>query len=245
MGDPSGEEIALTGGRITRGLVRIGDRVNRPTTAASPFVADLLRLFERQAFRGAPRYLGQSDGMDILTFIPGDVPERFQVWSDEQVAAAGALLRSMHDATRGSALAGSSPVVCHHDTAPNNAVFVNGLPVAWIDFDGAAPGSPLEDLGYAAWTWCIASKHAARLGRQAEQVRALADAYGLEGPERGALVDAIVEQQARNARFWAEVMASGQAAPAEPHVLASRIDWSRRELHFTVEHRRTFEERLK
>ncbi len=90
--------------------------------------------------------------MDILSYLPGEVPARFQVWKNEQVATAGALLRAMHDATRGSELAGRSPVVCHHDVGPNNAVFVDGIPVAWIDFDTAAPGSPLEDVGYAAWT---------------------------------------------------------------------------------------------
>ncbi|WP_258564624.1 phosphotransferase, partial [Streptomyces himalayensis] len=26
------------------------------------------------------------------------------------------------------------------------------VPVAFIDFDTAAPGDPLEDLGYMAWT---------------------------------------------------------------------------------------------
>lgn len=56
----------------------------------------------------------------------------------------------MHDATRGSRLAGHSPTVCHHDPGPNNVVFRNGLPVAWIDFDTAAPGDPLEDVAYVA-----------------------------------------------------------------------------------------------
>ncbi|MEU4587783.1 phosphotransferase [Kitasatospora aureofaciens] len=83
--------------------------------------------------------------------MPGDVPARFRTWSNEQVAAAGALLRALHDATRGSALAGRHPVVCHHDPGPNNVTFRNGMPTAFIDFDTAAPGSALEDLGYMAW----------------------------------------------------------------------------------------------
>jgi aminoglycoside phosphotransferase (APT) family kinase protein len=90
----------------------------------------------------------------------------------------------MHDATRGGSLAGRSPVVCHHDAGPNNAVFQDGVPVAWIDFDTAAPGDPLEDVGYAAWTWCIASKQTAPVTRQADQVRILADVYGLTVADR-------------------------------------------------------------
>ncbi|OLO26093.1 aminoglycoside phosphotransferase [Streptomyces sp. MNU77] len=226
---------------MTEGVVRVDDSVRRPVTESSAFVADLLKIFELKAFKGAPRYLGQADGMDIFSFLPGEVPARFQVWEDGQVSAAGVLLRAMHDATRGSKLAGRSPVVCHHDAGPNNAVFVDGVPTAWIDFDTAAPGSPLEDLGYAAWTWCIASKCTVPVERQAEQVKILTDAYGLQGPERGAVVDAILEQQARNARFWTELMASPETSPAEAEVLASRIVWSRAELAFTAANRPVFE----
>ncbi|MDX3025799.1 phosphotransferase family protein [Streptomyces acidiscabies] len=244
MADAPSGAITLSGGRMTDGVVRVDDSVRRPVTDSSEFVAALLKVFEQRGFDGAPKYLGQADGMDIFSFLPGEVPARFQVWEDEQVAAAGALLRAMHDATRGSELAGRSPVVCHHDVGPNNAVFVDGLPTAWIDFDTAAPGSPLEDLGYASWTWCIASKCTVPVERQAEQVKILADAYGLQGPERGAVVDAILERQARNARFWAELMASPETAPAAPDVLASRIEWSRREFTFTAENRSVFEAAL-
>ncbi|MFB7673170.1 phosphotransferase family protein [Kitasatospora purpeofusca] len=244
MTEVPGDAIKLPGGRMTDGVVRVNDSVRRPASDSSEFVAALLQAFEQCEFDGAPKYLGQVDGMDILSFLPGEVPERFQVWEDNQVAAAGALLRAMHDATRGSELAGRFPVVCHHDVGPNNAVFVDGLPSAWIDFDFAAPGSPLEDFGYAAWTWCIASKCAVPVERQAEQVKILADAYGLQGPERGAVIDAILEQQARNARFWAELMASPDTAPAGPDVLASRIEWSRRELAFTAANRSVFENAL-
>ncbi|MGW0537458.1 phosphotransferase family protein [Streptomyces sp. NPDC003032] len=229
---------------MTDGIVRVDNSVRRPASVSSEFIAALLKFFEQREFNGAPRYLGQADGMDILSFLPGEVPTRFQVWRDDQVAAAGALLRAMHDATRGSELAGRSPVVCHHDVGPNNAVFVDGLPAAWIDFDTAAPGSPLEDLGYAAWTWCIASKCTVPVERQAEQVKILADAYGLQEPERGAMVDAILERQARNVRFWAELMAAPETAPAAPDVLASRIGWSRREFAFTAENRSVFEDAL-
>jgi aminoglycoside phosphotransferase (APT) family kinase protein len=37
---------------------------------------------------------------------------------------------------------------CHHDPGPNNTVFRDGRPVALIDFDFAAVGDPLEDVGY-------------------------------------------------------------------------------------------------
>ncbi|MEV8101727.1 phosphotransferase [Streptomyces sp. NPDC088135] len=147
------EAVPLQGGRITSGVVRIGDTVRRPASTASPFVASLLDLFGNRGFAGAPRYLGPDQiGRDTFTYVPGWVPARFQVWEDKQVAAAGALARAMHEATRNSDLAGQHQVVCHHDLGPNNAVFQDKMPVAFIDFDMAAPGSPLEDVGYMSWT---------------------------------------------------------------------------------------------
>jgi aminoglycoside phosphotransferase (APT) family kinase protein len=219
-------------GRITPGVVRIGNTVRRPASAGTPA---LLRLLESRGFAGAPRYLGQDDeGRDILTYLEGSVGP-FQRWDDEQVAAFGVLLRAFHDATR----TGAHEVICHHDPGPNNTIFRNNVPVALIDFDTAEPGSPLEDLGYAAWTWCVASKHNDPT-RQAAQIRVLADAYGATQPQRAALVDAILERQSRNVRFWTETPAA--VTPAQR---ADRIAWSRREHDFTTTHRPTFESHLR
>ncbi|MFF4402284.1 aminoglycoside phosphotransferase family protein [Streptomyces sp. NPDC001480] len=233
MADTSSGGTTLSGGRITEGVVQVGDTVRRPVNSSSEFVASLLRLLEERHFDGVPRYLGQIDRMDVFSYIAGDVPSRFQTWSDEQVATAGVLLRSLHDATRGSALAGRCPVVCHHDAGPNNVVFRDGTPVAFIDFDTAAPGSPLEDFGYMAWTWCISSKQRLPVESQAAQVRVLADAYGLDRIQRSVVVDCILERQSRNARFWAEMLVSSERAPATHEVIGTRIAWSQREHAFT------------
>ncbi len=223
----------LSGGRITPGVVRIDDTVRRPAAAGTP---DLLRLLEARDFAGAPRYLGQDDeGRDILSYLDGWVPNRFQRWQNDQLAAFGVLLRAFHDATRTA----PDRVICHHDPGPNNTIFRDNLPVALIDFDTAEPGNPLEDLGYAAWTWCIASKHNDPT-RQATQVRLLSDAYGLTQLQRCALVDAILERQSRNARFWTET-----TAQVTPEQRADRITWSRHEHTFTTTNRPTFESHLR
>ncbi|MGI3228755.1 phosphotransferase family protein [Streptomyces sp. GTA36] len=198
------KEVALTGGRLTPGVVKVGDTVRRPASCSSPFVAELLCHLDGQGFTGAPRYLGSDAvGRDVFSYLPGWIPARFQRWSDDQVDAAGRLLRALHEATSGSRLSGRYPVVCHHDPGPNNAVFSGGMPVAFIDFAMAAPGHQLEDLGYTAWTWCVSSKPGAPSPTvQAAQVRVLADAYGLNAASRSQLPDALLERQARNARWW-------------------------------------------
>ncbi|MGP3915125.1 aminoglycoside phosphotransferase family protein [Nonomuraea sp. 10N515B] len=232
-------EVPLTGGRITSGVVRVADTVRRPATDSSAFVAQLLTHLQQCRFPGAPRYLGRdAANRDILSYLPGWVPAKFRRWSDTQVASAGVLLRSLHDATRSSGLNGMHPVVCHHDPGPNNTVFRAGLPVAFIDFDTAAPGDPLEDIGYMAWTWCISSKSTAPpAAAQAAQVRVLVDAYGLTGARRAAVVDAILDRQSCNIRWWAERLTDSGHGPASPEEI---IAWSKREHAYTNANRPDF-----
>ncbi|TDD02312.1 aminoglycoside phosphotransferase family protein [Nonomuraea deserti] len=232
-------EVPLTGGRITPGVVRVADTVRRPATGSSAFVTRLLTHLQRCQFSGAPRYLGRDTaGRDVLSYLPGWVPATFRRWSDTQVAAAGVLLRSLHDATRSSGLTGEHPVVCHHDPGPNNTVFRAGLPVAFIDFDTAAPGDPLEDIGYMAWTWCVSSKSTAPpAAEQAAQVRVLVDAYGLDAERRAAVVDAILDRQSRNIRWWTGRLTGPAHGSADPE---ESIAWSEREHAFTGANRPHF-----
>jgi hypothetical protein len=50
-----GAEIPLTGGRLTAGVVRVGDSVRRPMGLHSSFVHILLKRLEAVRFVGAPR----------------------------------------------------------------------------------------------------------------------------------------------------------------------------------------------
>ena len=244
---PSDPEIPLTGGCLTMGIVRVGDTVRRPSRASSPFVADLLRLLDEKGVTWAPRYLGRDElNRDILSYISGLTIAKWQRFADEQVRGAARLLREVHDATRGSLLAARHSVVCHHDPGPNNAIFESEKPIAFIDFDFAAPGEPLEDLGYMAWSWCVSSKaERGPASEQARQVRVLADAYGLEAATRPALIDAMLERQSRNARFWAEQLRSSEVIPSTPEKMRERVDWSEREFAYVVHNRALFSESLR
>ena len=146
----------LPGGRSTDGVVRIGDTVRRPIIRDATFGHDCLLHLENVGFQHVPRFHGVDDeGREVVSYIPGFVPENLGTYGDEQLAAAANLLRRFHDATadmqvvreRGSAVA------CHNDWAPTNTVFVDDMPAAMIDFDTARPGERLWDLGYSAFTW--------------------------------------------------------------------------------------------
>lgn len=233
------EEIQLDGGRLTGGVVRIGDTVRRPRTSSSPFVAALLEHLREARFAGAPQYLGvDRHGRDVFCFIPGETHARWRDWEDAQVEAAARLVRRLHDATTGCAIAAGGEVVCHVDPGPNNFVFRGGRPVALIDFDFAAPGDRLADLSYMAWAWCLSSKTSRQpLHAQARQLRVLCDAYGLEATDRAALVDRVAERQRRNADWWREQKTSGDLRSDACDKADEVIAWSERERAYTLEHR--------
>lgn len=209
-------------------------------------MADLLRHLEAAGFESAPRYLGVDHrGRDIFSYLAGTVPTKWQRWSDVQVATAGRLLRSFHDATRGAAIAGTQETVCHHDAGPNNVVFRDALPVALIDFDFAAPGEALDDLGYSAWAWCVSSKFDRLPAEgQAAQLRVLVDAYGLTAATRAGFVDAIIGRQERNIGFWTDRLSKATACVDTRAYALKVIEWSERERAFTAAQRSVFNSAL-
>jgi hypothetical protein len=87
-------EVPMTGGRLTAGVVRVGDTVRRPAGPHSAFVGRLLRHLSAVGFDGAPRALGVDDrGRDVLTFVDGWIPPNLDRFPDETLVAAARLLR--------------------------------------------------------------------------------------------------------------------------------------------------------
>jgi len=150
----TGKEVALRGGLSTPGVVRVGDTVRRPLQENSAFVHEVLQHLERREFDGAPRFHGIDEkGRAILTYLSGTVPRQVGGYQPSEWLAAARLLRQLHDATMDFPLGGDHEIICHGDPCPGNCVFRNGVPFAFIDFDGARPGKREEDVGYAAWMW--------------------------------------------------------------------------------------------
>jgi Ser/Thr protein kinase RdoA (MazF antagonist) len=230
-------EVPLAGGRLTAGVVRVGATVRRPMGAHSPFVHRLLRHLEAVGFYGAPRLLGVDErGREILSFLDGWVPPDLDHFPDVTLVAAARLLRRLHDSTAGSALAGDQEVVCHNDPSPCNCVFVAGRPVAFIDFDHAAPGDRLRDVAYAGWLWTISADDGPPVTEQARRLRLMADAYGL--PDSSLILDAVTRRQEEN--LQAAVARTRSSEPAVADYGRASAAWQRQQSAWLREHADSF-----
>jgi Phosphotransferase enzyme family len=212
-------EQQLDGGIANAGLVtRVGSHVLRPSSPHSGSIHAFLRAVRHAGFDGAPSPVGiDEDGRERLVFIDGEVPVApYPDWSqsDTALASIARLLRGLHDAARRfdphgltwhdslSDPAGGT-LVCHNDVCPENIVFRNGIAVALLDFEFAAPGRPVYDVAQLA-RLCVPIDDdfdQARLGwRPADRparLRLVADAYGLDRDGRAELLTAMNDAIAR------------------------------------------------
>ena len=212
-------EQRLDGGIANAGrVVRVGPHVLRPSTPHSLSIHAFLRAVRHAGFEGASSPVGiDEDGRERLVFIDGDVPlAPYPEWSqsDSALASIARLLRGLHDAARGFDARGHTwadnladpaggMLVCHNDVCPENVVFRDGIAVALIDFEFAAPGRAVYDVAHLA-RLCVPIDDdfdQGRLGwRPADRparLRLVADAYGLNRDGRQELLTAMSDAMAR------------------------------------------------
>ncbi|GII03710.1 phosphotransferase enzyme family protein [Planobispora takensis] len=204
------EEIPLTGGDVTDGVVRVGNTVRRPTRPSTPSVHALLRHLEAAGFDGAPRVMGfDGQGREILTYLEGESGARplppYAVTDEALVALAG-LLRRFHDAAvsfrpprqaiweNGSNDDRAPELVGHCDVNLDNVIFRDGLPYGLIDFDLARPTTRLFDIVTTLRHWAPLADPVDLdpLQRELEagpRLRLFCDAYGLAPRDRRRLLD--------------------------------------------------------
>jgi hypothetical protein len=217
--DPSDREETLTGGFISA-VTKVGDTVRRPTGPWTPAVHALLRHLEALGFDGAPRVFGiDGQGREVLSYVTGEAPERAapDVVTERVLREVSGLLRRYHQTVSGfeppsgvgwyyESLPGKRTVVCHNDLSPRNTVFREGRPVAFLDWDLAAPAPSVWDLAQAAWQFLPLSddRGCARHGwvkppDRARRLRIFCDGYGLPREDRVGFSGVVAERMAATA----------------------------------------------
>jgi Phosphotransferase enzyme family len=210
---PDEHETLLATGGVTD-VVRVGDTVRRTPRPTTPTVHALLRHVRAQGFLEVPEPLGWDDqGREVLSYVPGDVPDNPlppEATTAAVLEALARLVRRLHDAVDGwtppddarwGGIPGSPDVadlpplvtvpelVSHQDYCPGNVVFRDGLPAALIDFDLARPTTRVLDAVNAVYWWVPLVPPEDRAPSLVEvdvpsRVRAFADAYGMTAAQR-------------------------------------------------------------
>lgn len=194
MGRNEGDEELLTGGNASASVLRVGDTVRKPWLPTTNSTVDYMRSL-RQRGIDLPEPQGRDDqGRLILDFVPGRLAMHDAPLQIDVVQAAGAVVRSIHDASAGLPLAADWDVLlpveqpdllCHNDLATWNLI-VDGNRLVFIDWDGAGPSTRLWDLAYAA----ISFGHlfpGTDVDASAARLAAFVDGYGADNDLRNAL----------------------------------------------------------
>jgi len=226
-------------------VLRLGDTVVRSLPANAAFTAALLEHLERAGWTGAPRLIRRDPDKEVLTYIEGTVPWAQPVpdWAltEHSLTALARLLREFHDLTAGTSLARDAEIVCHNDLSPKNTVYreqaENQVPVAFLDWDLAAPGRRIHDVAHVCWQWLELGPGVVDLERTRHLIRVIADGYRLEdGPGgRDDLLPAVLWWQDRCWRGMEAEAAAGH--PAMQRLVADGTSTAIREAYnWTASH---------
>jgi hypothetical protein len=239
--------------RQDRVLVRSGDVVRHPRHAWSEATRMLLQQLEAVGFPYSPRVVGDQDGADLLTFIPGasGADGWVPVVEDAGVEAFAQLLHAYHQAVAdwhpavdptwfdGSVGVGDpGQVVCHGDFGPWNVVWDGTTPVGLLDFEYARPGDPLEDVAYALEyvvpfrddATCLRWHRFTEPPDRRRRLALFAEAYGLTSTD--GLVDRVILRQHEQLEMVRRLADRGDrrqvdlVAKGYLAELADRIEWS-------------------
>lgn len=203
-------------------MVRAGDTVRKPWTAASPAVQAYLRHLTAAGFAAAPRPLGRDErGRQVLEYVPGTPAEALPPMTPAELHRLGAIVRELHDVSAGfvppdgarwdtAIPPDGADLVCHQDLAPWNLIR-DGDRWVFIDWDAAGPGNRLWDLAYVAQTFAplVAGGDPAA---DAPRVRAVADGYRLDDAGRAALPELL----GRRTAAMADLLERGSRTGEQP-----------------------------
>lgn len=228
------EEQALTGGNATDAVVRVGDTVRKPSSAATPSVSAYVDAL-RAAGVDAPKPMGRDDlGRSMQEFVPGTSAMDIGPLSPADLRRVGSMVRQIHDASADFAPppgavwetaipAPGADLVCHNDLAPWNLIL--GDRWVFIDWDASAPSTRLWDLAYAAQAFTL-NDAAAPPETAAARLTAFIDGYGADPDLRESLPQAMVDRAAAMLDLLGSSHRDGREPWASMYVSGHGTHWS-------------------
>jgi thiamine kinase-like enzyme len=194
--NPDNIETPFEGGRITSGVVRVGNTVRRPTKRNSEYIHQVLDYFEKKQFKYSQRYLGKDDkNRDIFAFGEGYVPPDLGTTTDLQLHSFMKIIRELHEISL-DFVKRDGLVLCHGDLSPCNVVFRDNHPILIIDWDSVQPDERWQDLTYILWLWINIGDYRRKMNIVSQMSCAL-EAYGANETTKHDFADKLIQRMNR------------------------------------------------
>ena len=245
------DEVPLTGGNVSGGVVRVGQTVRKPSTSATSSVDHLLAYLAECGFECSPKPLGwDAQGRQMLEFVAGDLAHDLPALDVDNLSRVGSLIRSLHDVMQSYVpplwarwnvplRPDREDFVCHNDLAPWNLV-IGADRWVFIDWDNAGPASREWEIAYAAHGF-VGMAEGNDPSHDAPRLAALVDGYGLDRTSRERLCEVLsgpvramwrrlVLGGETGSQPWANLYADGHAdhwGPAADYIDRNAAHWRR------------------
>lgn len=236
--------------------VEVGpDVVTRPANATTATVHSLLRHLRERGLDCVPEPLGVRDGVETLRYIEGDGGGQgwYHQHTDQGLASAAGLLRTIHDAARDWAppagavwgmpvVRGDDLVYCHGDPGPWNFIWRAREAVALIDWDYLYPAPRTDDVAYAVhWFAPLRTDemtldwhHFPAVPDRRHRIKVLLDAYG-DLPDFD-VVEAVTRRMLVTRDLMRSLAEQGQE-PQRTWVADGALEHADEEVRWVREHR--------
>lgn len=144
--------LQLKNGRSFKKVFKKGPHLYKERNEKSAQIIEFLNFLGKSDFNKFGKLLKQENEYLVFEYIEGFVPDNIGRTNNEQLYKAVKILKEYHLATS-NYITDTDLVMCHGDLTPNNMVFINGEPMAIIDWDSIYIGHKYEDLAYIIMTW--------------------------------------------------------------------------------------------
>lgn len=229
----SRSSMQLKNGRSHKDVFKKDQFLYKEKDEKSEEIVDFLKKLEKSTFTKFGRLVREDQKYLVYVYIEGFVPDNIGRTNDYQLYEATNILREYHDAVS-MIYDNTELVMCHGDLTSNNMVFVEGKPIAIIDWDSIYMGHRYEDLAYMIMTWLDIADPYREFEDSIETVNKVIEVYGATSEFRQNFMSIMIKRAKMNI----------EAAPPDSPWYESRKKWSEDVIKVLIENKIKIEDRI-
>lgn len=225
--------LQLKNGRSHREVFKKGQFLFKEKDEKSELIVSFLKSLEHSNFTKFGRLVKEDTKYLIYEYIEGFVPDNIGRTNDNHLYEAIKILREYHDSV--SKLSNNKELLmCHGDLTPNNMVFVEGKPIAIIDWDSIYMGHKYEDLAYVIMTWLDIADPYRQFKDSIDVINKSIQVYGAGSDFRQNFMEIMIARAKLNI----------EAASPDSPWYESRKKWSEDVIKVLIENKKLIEDRI-